>query len=58
VLKGIRNHLPYNIVVDEVGFIIANAIGQEIMFLRAKDNKIHRSKYKAIKIGKLSTKLI
>jgi hypothetical protein len=33
VLKGVLNHLSHSIVEDEVGFILANAIGQTIMFL-------------------------
>jgi hypothetical protein len=57
VLEGILNHLLCGIVEDEVGFILANAIGQAIMFLRAKENYIRMLKYKTIKISNLSTKL-
>jgi hypothetical protein len=38
VLEGILHHLPCGIVEDEVGFILANAISQAIMFLNAKEN--------------------
>jgi hypothetical protein len=38
MLKGILNHLPCGIVEDEVGIILANAAGQAIMFLYAKEN--------------------
>jgi hypothetical protein len=38
MLEGILNHLPHDIVEDEVGFILANGIGQAIMFLHAKEN--------------------
>jgi hypothetical protein len=38
VLEGILNHLPCGIVADEGGFILANAVGQVIMFLHAKEN--------------------
>jgi hypothetical protein len=38
LLEGILNYLPFSIVEDEVGFILANAIEQAIMFLHAKEN--------------------
>jgi hypothetical protein len=38
VLEGVLNHLPCGIVEDEVGFGLANAVGQAIMFLHAKEN--------------------
>jgi hypothetical protein len=38
MLEGILNHLSCGIVVDEVGFILANAVDQVIMFLHAKEN--------------------
>jgi hypothetical protein len=38
VLEGILNHLSCYIVEDEVGFILANIIGQAIMFLHVKEN--------------------
>jgi hypothetical protein len=38
VLEGILNRLSCGIVEDEVGFILANAVGQVIMFLHAKEN--------------------
>jgi hypothetical protein len=38
MLEGILNHLPHDIVEDEVSFILANGIGQAIMFLHAKEN--------------------
>jgi hypothetical protein len=38
VLEGVLNHLLCGIVEDEVDFILANAIGQAIMFLPAKEN--------------------
>jgi hypothetical protein len=38
MLKGVLNHLACNIVEDEVGFVLANSIGQLIMFLHAKEN--------------------
>jgi hypothetical protein len=37
VLEGIFNHFSCSIVEDEVGFILANAIGQTIMFLHVKE---------------------
>jgi hypothetical protein len=36
VLEGILNHLACNIVEDEASFILANSVGQPIMFLHAK----------------------
>jgi hypothetical protein len=38
MLEGILNHLLCGIVKDEVGFLLANAVGQAIMFLHAKEN--------------------
>jgi hypothetical protein len=38
VLEGVFNHIPCGIVEDEVGFILANVIGQAIIFLHAKEN--------------------
>jgi hypothetical protein len=38
MLKGILNHLLCGIVEDEVGFILANAGNQAIMFLHVKEN--------------------
>jgi hypothetical protein len=38
MLKDILNHLSYDIVEDEVGFLLANFVGQAIMFLYAKEN--------------------
>jgi hypothetical protein len=38
MLEGVLNHLSCGIVEDEVGFAPANAVGQSIMFLHAKEN--------------------
>jgi hypothetical protein len=38
MLEGILNHLSCSIVEDEVGFILAKAVGQAIAFLHAKEN--------------------
>jgi hypothetical protein len=38
MLEGLFYHLLCGIVEDEVGVIHANAIGQVIIFLVAKDN--------------------
>jgi hypothetical protein len=38
MLQGLLNHLPCDIIEDEVGFILTNAVSQAIMFLHAKDN--------------------
>jgi hypothetical protein len=38
VLEGIPNHLPCDIVEDEVGFLLSNVVGQAIMFLQPKEN--------------------
>jgi hypothetical protein len=38
VLEGVLNHLACNIIEDEVGFVLANFIGEAIMFLYAKGN--------------------
>jgi hypothetical protein len=38
VLEGILNHLPCDIVEDEIGFILANAVGQVIIFMDVKEN--------------------
>jgi hypothetical protein len=38
VLEGILNQLSCGIVEDEVGFILANAVGQALMFLYVKEN--------------------
>jgi hypothetical protein len=38
MLEGILDHLPCSIVEDEVGFILANTIGQAILLLHAKEN--------------------
>jgi hypothetical protein len=38
MLEGILNQLLCGIVEDEVGFVLANAVGQAIMFLHAKEN--------------------
>jgi hypothetical protein len=38
MLEGVLNHLPCDIVEDEVGFVLANTVGQAIMFLHAKEN--------------------
>jgi hypothetical protein len=40
MLEGILNHLMCGIVEDEVGFILANVIGEAIMFLHTKENYI------------------
>jgi hypothetical protein len=37
MLESVLNHLPCDIVEDEVEFILANAVGQAIMFLHAKE---------------------
>jgi hypothetical protein len=36
--KGVFKHLLCNIVEDEVVFVLANTVDQEIMFLQAKEN--------------------
>jgi hypothetical protein len=38
MLEGIFNHLSCGIVEDKVGFILANDVGQAIIFLHAKEN--------------------
>jgi hypothetical protein len=38
VLEGVFNHILCGIVEDKVGFVLANAVGQAIMFLHAKEN--------------------
>jgi hypothetical protein len=38
MLEGVLNHLPCDVVEDEVGFLLANAVDQAIMFLYAKEN--------------------
>jgi hypothetical protein len=38
VLEGVLNHLPCGIVKDEVGFVLANAVNQAIMFVHVKEN--------------------
>jgi hypothetical protein len=38
MLEGVFYHLSCGIVEDEVGFILANAVHQAIMFLDAKEN--------------------
>jgi hypothetical protein len=38
MLEGILNHVACSIVEDEVGFILANFVGQAIMFLHANEN--------------------
>jgi hypothetical protein len=38
VLEGVLNHFLCGIVEEEVGFILANTIGQAKMFLHAKEN--------------------
>jgi hypothetical protein len=38
VLEGVFYHLPCGIVEDEVGFVLANIVGQGIIFLDAKEN--------------------
>jgi hypothetical protein len=50
MLEGVFYHLPCSIIEDEFGFILTNIVGQVIIFLDAKENKIRMSKYKAIKI--------
>jgi hypothetical protein len=41
MLEGVLNHLSCDIVEDEVGFVLINAVGRvgrAIMFLHAKEN--------------------
>jgi hypothetical protein len=38
MLEGILNQLMCSITEDEVGFILANAVSQAIMFMHAKEN--------------------
>jgi hypothetical protein len=38
VLEGVLNHLLCGIVEDEVGFLLANIVGQAIIFMHAKEN--------------------
>jgi hypothetical protein len=38
VLEGVFNHLLFGIVEDKAGFVLANAVGQAIMFLHVKEN--------------------
>jgi hypothetical protein len=38
MLEGIINHLSCGIVEDEVGFLLANVVGQAIMFQHVKEN--------------------
>jgi hypothetical protein len=38
LLEGVRNHLPCSIIEDEVGFVLANGVGQAIQFLHVKEN--------------------
>jgi hypothetical protein len=38
VLEGILDHLACSIIEDKVGFILANSVGQAIMFLHVKEN--------------------
>jgi hypothetical protein len=38
VLEGILNHVLCGIIEDEVGFILATAVGQAKTFLHAKEN--------------------
>jgi hypothetical protein len=38
MLEDVLNHLSCGIVEDGVGFLLANAIDQVIMFLHAKEN--------------------
>jgi hypothetical protein len=38
VHEGILNHLSCDIVEDEVGIDLTNAVGQAIMFMHAKEN--------------------
>jgi hypothetical protein len=37
MLHSVLNHLACGIVEDEVGFVLANSVGQAIMFLHAKE---------------------
>jgi hypothetical protein len=36
MLEGVFYHLPCGIVEEEVGFVLANTVGQAILFLDAK----------------------
>jgi hypothetical protein len=38
VLEGVLNHILCGIVEDKVDFFLANAVGQAIIFLYAKEN--------------------
>jgi hypothetical protein len=49
MLKGVLNHLLYDIIEDEVGFLLANVVGQAIMFLHAKKIKFIRQSIKELK---------
>jgi hypothetical protein len=37
VLEGILDHLACSIVEDEAGFVLANSVGQGILFLQARE---------------------
>jgi hypothetical protein len=37
VLKGVLDHLPYNIIEHKAGFDLTNPVGQIKMFLHAKE---------------------
>jgi hypothetical protein len=41
MLEGIFYHLPCGIVEDEVGFVLANAFGQAMIFLDARELNSH-----------------
>jgi hypothetical protein len=38
MLEGVFYHLPCGIVEEEVGFILANTVGQAILVLDEKEN--------------------
>jgi hypothetical protein len=49
MLEGILNHLLCSIFEDEVGFILANAVGQAIMFYMQKRIKFACQSTKQLK---------
>jgi hypothetical protein len=38
MLEGVLDHLACSIVEEEVGYVLANSVGQAIMFMHVKEN--------------------
>jgi hypothetical protein len=38
MLEGVLDHLACSIVEEEAGYVLANSVGQAIMFLHVKEN--------------------